>query len=84
MKPFCIPSPGEKPLVIAEIALAHDGSLGNAIAYIRACADAGADANAFTRLRSQRTATCPRREATSPLTTAHLQSLVTTLSPIPA
>ena len=47
MQPFKIPSPGDKPLVIAEIALAHDGSLGNAIAYIRACADAGADAVKF-------------------------------------
>ena len=39
--------PPDKPLVIAEIALAHDGSLGNAIAYIRACADAGAGAVKF-------------------------------------
>ena len=47
MQPFKIPSPGDKPLVICEIALAHDGSLGNSIAYIRACAAAGADAVKF-------------------------------------
>ena len=45
MKGFQLPP--AKPLVIAEIALAHDGSLGNAIAFIRACADAGAGAVKF-------------------------------------
>lgn len=45
MKPLILPP--DKPLVIAEIALAHDGSLGNAIAYIRACAGAGAGAVKF-------------------------------------
>lgn len=39
--------PGGKALVIAEIAQAHDGSLGTAHAYIDAVADAGADAIKF-------------------------------------
>jgi len=37
----------DRCLVIAEIAQAHDGSLGNAHAYIDAVADAGADASKF-------------------------------------
>lgn len=36
--------PGEPCLVIGEIAQAHDGSLGNAHAYVDAIAEAGADA----------------------------------------
>lgn len=36
-----------KCFVIAEIAQAHDGSLGSALAYIDACAEAGADAIKF-------------------------------------
>lgn len=36
-----------KPLIIAEVAQAHDGSLGTAHAYIDAIADAGADAVKF-------------------------------------
>lgn len=36
-----------RPLVIAEVAQAHDGSLGTAHAYIDAIADAGADAVKF-------------------------------------
>lgn len=36
-----------KPLIIAEVAQAHDGSLGTAHAYIDAVADAGADAVKF-------------------------------------
>ena len=39
--------PGHPCLVIAEIAQAHDGSLGTAHAYIDAVADAGADAVKF-------------------------------------
>lgn len=39
--------PGQRPLVIAEVAQAHDGSLGTAHAYIDAIADAGADAVKF-------------------------------------
>ena len=39
--------PGGKALVIAEIAQAHDGSLGTAHAYIDAVADAGGDAIKF-------------------------------------
>ena len=35
------------PLVIAEIGLSHEGSLGLAMAYIDACADAGVDAVKF-------------------------------------
>lgn len=38
---------GIRPLVIAEVAQAHDGSLGMAHAYIDAIADAGADAVKF-------------------------------------
>ncbi len=38
---------GHPALVVAEIAQAHDGSLGNAHAYIDAIADAGADAVKF-------------------------------------
>jgi N-acetylneuraminate synthase len=39
--------PGNKALIIAEIAQAHDGSLGLAHAFIDAVADAGADAVKF-------------------------------------
>lgn len=39
--------PGHPCLVIAEVAQAHDGSLGDAHAYIDAIADAGADAVKF-------------------------------------
>ncbi len=39
--------PGHDVFVIAEIAQAHDGSLGNAHAYVDAVADAGADAIKF-------------------------------------
>ena len=39
--------PGKPCLIIAEIAQAHDGSLGTAHAYIDAIADAGADAVKF-------------------------------------
>lgn len=39
--------PGHPCLIVAEIAQAHDGSLGNAHAYIDAVADAGADAVKF-------------------------------------
>ena len=39
--------PGAAPLIIAEIAQAHDGSLGMAHAFIDAVADAGADAIKF-------------------------------------
>lgn len=39
--------PGHRPLVIAEVAQAHDGSLGTAHAFIDAIADAGADAVKF-------------------------------------
>ena len=38
---------GAKPFIIAEIAQAHDGSLGMAHAYVDAVADAGADAVKF-------------------------------------
>lgn len=38
---------GSSPLVIAEVAQAHDGSLGSAHAYIDAVAEAGADAVKF-------------------------------------
>ena len=38
---------GRRPLVIAEVAQAHDGSLGTAHAFIDAIADAGADAVKF-------------------------------------
>ncbi len=38
---------GNRPLIIAEIAQAHDGSLGTAHAFIDAIADAGADAVKF-------------------------------------
>ncbi len=38
---------GKPCFIIAEIAQAHDGSLGNAHAYIDACADAGVDAVKF-------------------------------------
>lgn len=37
----------KEPLVIAEIGLSHEGSLGLAMAYIDACANAGADAVKF-------------------------------------
>ena len=36
--------PGKPCFVVAEVAQAHDGSLGNALAYVDAAADAGADA----------------------------------------
>lgn len=39
--------PGHRPLVIAEVAQAHDGSLNMAHAFIDAIADAGADAVKF-------------------------------------
>lgn len=39
--------PGLRPAVIAEVAQAHDGSLGQAHAFIDAIADAGADAVKF-------------------------------------
>ena len=39
--------PGNKALIIAEIAQAHDGSLGVAHAYIDAVAEAGVDAVKF-------------------------------------
>lgn len=39
--------PGERPFLIAEVAQAHDGSLGAAHAYIDAAADAGIDAIKF-------------------------------------
>ncbi len=39
--------PGEPPWIIAEIAQAHDGSLGTAHAYVDAAARAGADAVKF-------------------------------------
>lgn len=38
---------GHRPLIIAEVAQAHDGSLGTAHAFIDAIADAGADAVKF-------------------------------------
>jgi N,N'-diacetyllegionaminate synthase len=38
---------GERPFLIAEVAQAHDGSLGTAHAYIEAIAEAGADAVKF-------------------------------------
>ena len=38
---------GARPLVIGEVAQAHDGSLGLAHAFIDAIADAGADAVKF-------------------------------------
>ncbi len=41
------PEPGAAPLVIAEVAQAHDGSLGTALAYVDAVADAGAHAVKF-------------------------------------
>lgn len=41
------PWPFERCLIIAEVAQAHDGSLGTAHAYIDAAADAGADAIKF-------------------------------------
>ena len=51
MKPFIFEqkeiSSTSKPYIIAEIAQAHDGSLGAAHAYIDACARAGADAVKF-------------------------------------
>lgn len=40
-------SPGGGPLIVAEVAQAHDGSLGTAHAYIDAVARAGADAVKF-------------------------------------
>ncbi len=40
-------SPGNSSLIIAEVAQAHDGSLGTAHAYIDAVAEAGADAVKF-------------------------------------
>ncbi len=39
--------PGKPCFVVAEVAQAHDGSLGNALAYVDAAADAGADAVKF-------------------------------------
>jgi N-acetylneuraminate synthase len=39
--------PGRRPLVVAEVAQAHDGSLGMAHSYIDAAAKAGADAVKF-------------------------------------
>lgn len=39
--------PGLPPFVVAEVAQAHDGSLGTAHAYVDAVADAGADAVKF-------------------------------------
>lgn len=39
--------PGYKPLVIAEVGQAHDGSLGNAHAFIDGAADAGSEAIKF-------------------------------------
>lgn len=39
--------PGLPPFIIAEVAQAHDGSLGTAHAYVDAAADAGADAVKF-------------------------------------
>lgn len=39
--------PGMRPFVIAEVAQAHDGSLGTAHAYVDAVADSGADAIKF-------------------------------------
>ncbi len=42
----CI-GPGHKPFIIAEIAQGHDGSLGNALAFIEAAKSCGADAIKF-------------------------------------
>jgi N-acetylneuraminate synthase len=39
--------PGQPPFIIAEVGLTHEGSLGNALAFIDACADAGANAVKF-------------------------------------
>lgn len=39
--------PGKPPFIIAEIGLTHEGSLGNALAFIDACADVGASAVKF-------------------------------------
>ncbi len=51
MKPFIINArviaPGKPCLIIAEVAQAHDGSLGTAHAYIDAIAETGADAVKF-------------------------------------
>jgi N,N'-diacetyllegionaminate synthase len=41
------PAPAERVLIIAEVAQAHDGSLGSAHAYVDAVAKAGADAVKF-------------------------------------
>ncbi len=42
-----VPDPAPRVLVVAEVAQAHDGSLGTAHAYIAAAARAGADAVKF-------------------------------------
>src|SRR5438552_17944535 len=46
-KPMTLESLTQRCLVIAEVAQAHDGSLGTAHAYIDAAANAGADAVKF-------------------------------------
>lgn len=45
--PLVLPGDGQRPLLIAEVAQSHDGSLGAAHAFIDAAADAGADAIKF-------------------------------------